>query len=260
MELVFNEFGPKHGKPVVLLHGFPMDSRIWQGRAGVSGVVERLVGRVITVDLFGFGRSTNSQPFTIDSVAIELHRKLKEMNALPCVLAGLSMGGYLALSFAAQFPQDLAGLVLIDTKAVADDPQQKQARDQMIQLVRSRGMAAVADQMQPRMFAAGVDPMVERWFREIMLSCSPVAIEHAVAAMRDRSDHTATFAKLKCPRLILVGEEDRITPPAIAMQMQKQSPGAESIVFCGAGHMAPIEQPEQVAFAIGFFRERRIPQ
>jgi 3-oxoadipate enol-lactonase len=254
MQLAFNELGPKHGKPLVLLHGFPMDSRAWQG------VADRSPGRIITVDLFGFGRSQMNGPFTIDSVAEELHRQLEAMNALPCVMAGLSMGGYLALSFAAQFPDDLAGLVLVDTKSIADDENAKHARNEMIELVRTRGTPAVADHLQPRLFASTVNPEIARSFREIMLACSPMAIEHAIAAMRDRSDKTAALANLKCPRLILVGEEDRITPPALSLAMQKQSPGAELIVFHGAGHMLPYEQPHQVAHAISFFWDRRIPR
>jgi pimeloyl-ACP methyl ester carboxylesterase len=254
MKFAFNEFGPRCGKPLVLLHGFPMDSRVWQG------VVDRSPGRIITVDLFGFGRGKNTAPFTMESAAVQLHDALAARNALPCVMAGLSMGGYLALAFAARFAADLAGFILIDTKAVADDSAGRAARDQMIALVREKGTAAVAAQMLPRMFAAGVDPAVSQSFNEIMLGCSPVAIEHAIAAMRDRADHTETFASLKCPRLILVGEEDRITPPAVALAMQNSSPGAESIIFGGAGHMLPYEQPHQTAHAIDFFRDRRIPR
>jgi pimeloyl-ACP methyl ester carboxylesterase len=254
MKLAFNHSGSATGKPLVLLHGFPMDSRVW------NGVVARSPGWVITVDLFGFGKSVNTEPFTLDSLAIELHDQLAQMHALPCVMAGLSMGGYLALSFAAQFPQDLAGLVLIDTKSLADDEQGKRGRDQMIQLVRERGTAAVMDQMLPRMFADPVDPPVVSELRQMMLSCPPLAIEHALAAMRDRPDRTDVLASLKCPRLILVGDQDRITPPAIAMAMQQQSPGTELIIFCGAGHMTPIEQPHQLAHAIQFFWDRRIPR
>ena len=254
MDLVLNHYGPALGKPLILLHGFPMDSRIW------SGVVQRTPGRVITVDLFGFGKSVSAGPFTFESVARELRERLAEADALPCVLTGLSMGGYLALAFAAAFAMDLAGLILIDTKSTADDEQGKRVRDQMIQLVREQGTAAIAAQMMPRMFADPVDPVVVADLRLMMLDCPPLAIEHALTAMRDRPDCTDVLANLKCPRLILVGDQDRITPPAIAMAMQQQSPGAELIVFCGAGHMTPIEQPHQLAHAIDFFRDRRIPK
>jgi pimeloyl-ACP methyl ester carboxylesterase len=264
MQLAFNEFGTGSAIPVVLLHGFPMDSRIWQP------VVDRLTGRVITVDLFGFGRSQDTEsfsdtesvsgtgPFSMESAAAQLQSALAERNALPCVLAGLSMGGYLALAFASRFQSDLAGLILVDTKSMADTDLQKQARNEMIQLVRSKGVPAVAEAMLPRMFGASAPDAMKQAFKQIMLSCPATAIEHAILAMRDRPDYSPVLNHLTCPRLILVGDQDQITPPEIATQMQLQSPGAEMIVFAGAGHMAPIEQPMQVAFAIDFFRERRI--
>ena len=252
MQLMLNEYGSRAGIPLVLLHGFPMDSRVWQP------VVDQSSGRIITADWAGFGRSSNNAPFTMQSAAGELHRGLKEVGALPCVLCGLSMGGYLSLAFAAQFSTDLAGLILVDTKAAADEEQGKQARGQMIELARSKGTPAVVEQMLPKMFGTSVDPEAAESFRQMMLESSPIAIEHATTAMRDRPDFTPVLRELKCPLLILVGEQDRITPPAIAIDMHRSHPGAEMIMLSGAGHMSPVEQPMQVAFAINFFRERRV--
>src|SRR5437867_3940906 len=126
-KLHFEESG--RGLPVVLLHGFPLDSRVWaKQRAALN---DRY--RVITPDLRGFGRSKSDDPFTIESLADDVHALLKEIGALPGVLGGLSMGGYAALAYAKKYPADLRGLILVDTKAEADTPEGKQAREEMIE-------------------------------------------------------------------------------------------------------------------------------
>src|SRR5688572_23127404 len=93
------------GDPVVFLHGFPLDRRMWDAQA------EKLSDhyRVLAPDFRGFGRSLNDQPFTIESLADNIHTFVEQLNARPCVLAGLSMGGYVALAYAKMFPRDLRG-------------------------------------------------------------------------------------------------------------------------------------------------------
>src|ERR1035437_2779162 len=101
------------GTPLVLVHGFPLDHRIWQHQ--LAGL--RDCCRVIAVDLKGFGRSASTEAFTMESMADELHQLLSQIGALPCVIGGLSMGGYVALAFAAKFPADLKGFILIHSKS-----------------------------------------------------------------------------------------------------------------------------------------------
>ncbi len=113
--IAFAEAG--RGAPLVLIHGFPVDARMWAGQ--LSGLSDRY--RVITPDLRGFGGSTSSDPFTMESQADGIHDLLAKLGALPCILGGLSMGGYIALAFARKNATDLRGLILFDTKAAADD-------------------------------------------------------------------------------------------------------------------------------------------
>ena len=121
--------------PLVLLHGFPLDLRMWEGQRGDL----TSVARVITPDLRGFGKSQPPAPFTMESQADDVHALLTEIGALPCVLAGLSMGGYIALNYARKCPQDLRALILVDTRAEADTPQGKENRQKMIELARTAG-------------------------------------------------------------------------------------------------------------------------
>jgi pimeloyl-ACP methyl ester carboxylesterase len=250
--LSYTDRGGGGAVPLVLLHGFPLDRRMWDGQ------IERLSEhrRVIAPDLRGFGQSRRSDPFTIESLADDVHVFLDQLVALPCVLAGLSMGGYVALAYAKKYPSDLRGLVLIDTKAEADTPDGKAAREKMIQLVRASGAAAVAEQMMPKMIAPAAlesRPDVVKTLRQIMENCPPGTIEYALKAMRDRPDRTGELPSIKCPTLVIVGDADAITPPDVADAMSKAIPSARLETIRGAGHMSPMEQPEQVNRAIERF-------
>ena len=242
------------GPALVLLHGFPLDSRVWEAQAAeLSG---RL--RVITPDLRGFGQSKSDSPFTRESRADDVHELLKKLGALPAVLGGLSMGGYIALAYGKKYPTDLRALVLVDTKAEGDTPEGKQGRTKMVELARQKGSPAVAEQMMPKMLApdtATRRPDVGRSLRSIMEACPPRTIEHALLAMRDRPDRSQDLASVPVPTLILVGDADAITPPAAAEAMKKGIPNSRLVTIRGAGHMTPMEQPAQVNQAIRQFME-----
>lgn len=250
--LHYNERGG--GPALALIHGFPLDSRVWE--AQVDALSSDF--RIIAPDLRGFGQSRSNDGFTMESLADDLHELLEKIGALPCVLAGLSMGGYAALAYVKKYPTDLRGLILVDTRAEGDSPQGKEGRGKMIELVRSEGSAAVANQMMPKMIAdadAAGRPQLVKQLRQIMESCPPGTIENALVAMRDRPDFTDDLPSIPVPTLILVGESDAITPPATAESMQKQIPGAALEIIPGAGHMTPMEQPDKMNQIIRRFME-----
>jgi 3-oxoadipate enol-lactonase len=237
------------GDALVLLHGFPLDRRMWDVQIAEISAHHR----VIAPDLRGFGQSASEDPFTIDSLADDVHRLLVELNAIPSVLVGLSMGGYVALAYVRKYANDLRGLILIDTKAEGDNPQQKEGRQKMIELVRREGSKAVADQMLPRLVAEDVPhnrPAIAKALRTMMENCPPKTIEHALMAMGDRPDQTPHLPTIAVPTLIVVGDADAITPPAVAESMQKQIRNSTLEIIKGSGHMSPMEQPEQVNRAI----------
>jgi len=233
------------GAPLVLLHGFPLDRRIW------SSQLEELSSnyRVITPDLPGFGRSKSEKPFTMDSMAASLREFLKQLGALPCVLGGLSMGGYVSLAFAANYAADLRGLMIINSRAEADTQQGKEGRGKMIEMVRTQGSPAVAEAMLPRMLAEKTianDARLTGFVRSMMNECPPLTIEHALAAMRDRPDRTEFLSTLKMPVQFIVGEFDAITPPEIARAMHQKVPQSGLSIIPAAGHLTPLEQPGEV--------------
>jgi pimeloyl-ACP methyl ester carboxylesterase len=243
------------GMNLVLVHGFPLDGRIWDEALDRLGKQRR----VIVVDLPGFGKSQSADAFTMESMADALHSHLKEIGALPCVLGGLSMGGYAALAYAEKYPMDLKGLLLIDTRAEGDSTEGKAGRAKMIDLVREKGSKAVAEQMMGKMICdetRNKKSAVANRLREIMESCPPKTIENALAAMRDRKDRTEMLASIAVPTLVIVGDQDAITPIACAELMQENIPQAEMVVVPSSGHMSPMENPNAVSDAIEGFMEK----
>jgi 3-oxoadipate enol-lactonase len=248
--IYYNESG--RGLPVVLIHGFPLDHRIWHNQVhDLSHVC-----RVITPDLRGFGHSTGGGSFTIASLAEDLYLLLSQIHALPCVLGGLSMGGYVALAYERQYAATLRGLMLIDTRAGADSPEGRAGRDVMIELAKTQGSVAIAEKMLPKMLAGGnVESGAEvvRELKSIMDACPAQTIQFALAAMRDRIDYTPTLARIAAPTLIIAGESDVLVPPAQSQEMHKSIRGSTISIIPAAGHMAPMEQPQQVSRAIRQF-------
>ncbi len=234
------------GSALALIHGFPLDSGMWQLQ--VAPLADRF--QVIAPDLRGFGKSTSLEAFTIASLADDVHALLEKIGALPCVLCGFSMGGYVALAFAKKYPSDLRGLVLVDTRAEADAPEGKANRNKMIDLVRASGSKAVAELMIPKLLSDQTlrsHPPIVQQVRDMIESCPPRTIEHALAAMRDREDYTALFPSIAIPALIIVGEHDALTPPPMSRAMHAGIARSKLALIPGAGHLAPLEQPDAVS-------------
>jgi pimeloyl-ACP methyl ester carboxylesterase len=240
------------GLPLVLLHGFPLDRRMWDAQVAELSAH----WRVIAPDLRGFGTSRWQAPFSIPDLAQDVHTMLTQLAALPCVLAGLSMGGYVALAFARKYHQDLRGLILVDTKAEGDTSEQREGRAKMIDLVQKQGSKAVADQMVPKLVAEDVPrmrPAVAAAVRTLAEACPPKTIEYALEAMRDRPDQSPHLGSIKVPTLIIVGDADAITPVPVSQKMQQGIAGSELVVIKGSGHMSTMEQPAQVSQAMARF-------
>ncbi len=232
---------------IVLIHGFPLDRRVWDACA-------RSLSTQATchaLDLPGFG-ANNLTALTMADFAEYVAGYIHETIGGPTFVAGLSMGGYVVLELLAMRPELVRGVVLVDTKIVADNETQKTNRNRMIDAARS-GPAAIVSEMLPNMTAPGMadrDPEGWQTLQTIMQTVTSKTMMASLAAMRDRQDHTQTIARTKVPVLAVVGALDAITPPACADQVLAANAAAQKIVISGAGHMAPLEAPQAVAAAI----------
>jgi 3-oxoadipate enol-lactonase len=237
--LAYDEQG--HGDPLLLVHAFPLDARMWQPQR--DALAARF--RVITPDLRGFGRSAALPPApSIDAHADDLAALLDHL-ALPCAaVLGLSMGGYIALAFARRHPSRLSRLALADTRAGADSAEARASREQNIALVQQSGVGALVEALLPRLLSACASEELREQVRAIASAQSPDGVTAALAAMRDRPDATAALATLTVPTLVLVGREDGVTSPAETRGMAAQIPSARYAELPSAGHLANLEAPE----------------
>ena len=249
VELVVEE-EPGPGAPVVLLHGFPFDRRLWRGqRPALAGY------RLFLPDLRGHGESDASPPpYSMVSLAEDLRRELDHLGLDRIALGGLSMGGYVALAFAARYPERLRALLLLDTHPLADPPAVRRARADQAARVRKAGPEAVVDELATRLVGGrDVDPEVIALTREMILGTSRDGMVGALEGMATRPDSTPGLAAISCPTLIVVGSDDTIAPPAMAREMAAAIPHAQLVEVPGAGHLAPLERPDLVNAALARF-------
>jgi pimeloyl-ACP methyl ester carboxylesterase len=251
--------GPRDGPAVLLIHGYPYDRAMWRFLVGpltANGY------RVLLPDLPGFGQSDPQPGMSMDSMADDVARLLDRLKVAKVAVVGFSMGGYVALAFAARHAQRLLGLALLDSKADADSPEGKQKREATLKEVAEHGVRAVV----PGLIAAQLTEatrvsqllLVEE-VRAMMLRQSKAGVLAAVAAMRDRPDRTALMPSLAVPVLALVGEADKVTPPANATAMADAAKDGRFIAIAGAAHLTPMEQPRAVTDAVLDWLERVAP-
>jgi len=238
------------GPAVLLVHGYPYDHTIWAAQMAALDGYQR-----IAPDLRGMGQSDAPDlGYSMATYAADLAALLDALGVGEVVLCGLSMGGYIAFEFLRSWRRRVRGLVLMDTRAEADSPEGRRARDLAAALARERGAAAIADEMLPKSLTpvtlARSPDMAERV--RSMMAATPVAgIVGALGAMRDRADSTALLPTLgDIPTLIVVGELDQPTPPDRAEAMAEAIPGARRITIPGVGHLSPVEGADRVTQAL----------
>jgi pimeloyl-ACP methyl ester carboxylesterase len=239
------------GTPLVLLHGFPLSKAMW--RPQVDALAH--AARVLALDLPGFGGSKafDGTPST-DAMADRVAEFLDALGIKePVVVSGLSMGGYVTLAFARRHAGRLRGLILADTKADPDDATGKANRDKAIALAQSSGSRAIIDQMMPNLVGrdtAASRPEVAEELRTIASAQTPAAVIGALKALRDRPDARPGLSAISVPTLVIVGEQDTLTPPAKSEEIARGVSGAKLVTVSGAGHVANMEAPDKFNSAV----------
>jgi pimeloyl-ACP methyl ester carboxylesterase len=162
------------------------------------------------------------------------------------VICGLSMGGYVAFSMWRRHRARIHSLVLADTKATADTEDGKEKRRAMAQLARERGSVAIADAMMPGMVGKHTresSPQIVDTVYRMLTSANVAGIVGALEAMRERQDSTADLASIDVLSLIVVGEDDVLTPVSDAEAMHRAIYGSRLRVLARAGHVSNVERP-----------------
>jgi pimeloyl-ACP methyl ester carboxylesterase len=249
------------GEPLgtlVLIHGFPLSARMWEPQLELAS----LGWRIIAPQLRGFdGPPATPAATSMDDYAGDVIDFLDALHIETAVIGGLSMGGYITFALFRHAARYFRGMLLADTRAQADTPEGVEARKRMIRLVQEKGAGAAAEEMLPKLLGdttRGTRPQVVEEVRRLILSNSPQTIEGALMALMTRPDSTPTLSAIHCPTLVLVGDEDSLTPPVLSEDIQRGIPQAELAVIPGAGHMTNLEQPAAFNLAVARFLEYRV--
>ena len=243
MRLAYADEGP--GPVVVLLHGFPLSRAMWAEQlAGIGDTY-----RIIAPDLRGHGESPAPEGvYTMDEMADDVIELLGTLHITePIVLGGLSMGGYVALSLVVRYPDRVRALMLMDTPRAPTRPRPPRAAKPPPRAVLDLDKPTpVVDAMVPKLFSKlTLEERPERVepLRDVMEQMTPRGIAGALRGMAKRPDRRADLAGISVPTLVLVGEEDVITPPAEAKALADAIPEARLEVIPEAGTWLPMRIP-----------------
>lgn len=230
------------GTPIVFLHGFPHNRTLWAPQ--LSALAGRC--RCIAPDLRGFGESGVAGPWTVSRHADDVAGLLDHLEIPKAVIVGLSMGGYIAFEMMRRHRGRVRALVLADTKQGADNTEARSKRTAMMDLANSGGAGAIADAQLTGMVGKSTrerNPEVAEGLRRMMASAGVPGILGGLHALMERPDSTSTVSQIDVPTLIIVGEEDVLTPPKEAKLMAKAIRGSTIEIIEQAGHASNYERP-----------------
>jgi 3-oxoadipate enol-lactonase len=211
---------------VILLHAFPLDSRMWGDLAG-----RRL-------DFPGAGSLAD----WADAIAAAMPE--------PEAVCGLSMGGYTAFELIRRHPAKVSRLILADTKPEPDTAEQRAAREANIAAVRDGGAAVLWERMRGTLLRADADPAVVDRARALAEAQPPERLIAMLEALRDRADSSDVLPAIRVPVTVVVGAEDVITPPDATRAWAARIAGARVVEIPAAGHLSAMEAPAAFAAAV----------
>lgn len=244
-ELFYEEHGSPTGKTIVFIHGFPFNHEMWRAQ------IELLKGhyRVIAYDVRGHGQSAvGDGQYMVEFFVDDLISLLDHLKVERAILCGLSMGGYITLRAVERSPERFQAMVLCDTSSEADTNEAKLRRAATVQAVKRDGVKTFAETFVKSVFASETfdkKPDVVQFIKRIIESTSPTAISGTLLALAARSETTSSLPKMKIPALIMVGEQDKLTPPSISEMMHGKLPTSELHVIPKAAHLSNLENPDE---------------
>ncbi|MBV5339551.1 MAG: alpha/beta hydrolase [Deltaproteobacteria bacterium] len=234
-----------NGLPLILIHGFPLCRKMWRPQAEA---LSRAGCRVITPDLRGFGEScldfsgtVNMDIYADDTVALMDHLGIDK-----AVVGGMSMGGYVLLNLVERYPDRVAALIFIATKAGGDDDAGKARRSALAEACISQGILPVADAFRNILFAPATlkeNPELVDEVSGWMDATSPQGAVAGLIAMRERKDYLPLLGGISQPTLVIGADQDQAIPVENSRIIAEGLPDAELCILPGSGHLVNLEQP-----------------
>ena len=248
----YRDRGEGPGDPLVLLHAFPLNGKMFEPQmVAFSGG-----RRVVAPDYPGFGRSprTPAQP-DVRYYAEGLSDLLDRLHLERVVLGGVSMGGYVAFECMRLFPERISGLVLANTRPDPDPVEMREVRNEMALSVAREGVEVLVELQMERLLSPENlqdEGLVEK-VRAMILEKTPDGAVAALGAMRERPDSRPLLGKIDVPTLVVGGEEDDVSSPEVMGAMAAEIPRARHLTIAGSAHLSNLEAPEEFNAALNDF-------
>lgn len=248
MPLAHDDLG--RGAPWVLLHGFPLTRELWAPQQALAARA-----RLVLPDMRGFGATGGAGPTSMEQMARDVLALCDGLGLARFGLAGLSMGGYVALALHRMAPGRVGALVLADTQAGADTDEARAKREALAKRVEDQGVEVLVRDFAPKLLSdAGLEHKALVQQEHAMVRANqPAAMAAALRAMGARQDQRPHLAAIRCPTLCLVGERDAVTPVERHEEMLQALPRGRLVVLPGAGHLSNLEAPDAFNERLGAF-------
>ncbi|MBI3127970.1 MAG: alpha/beta fold hydrolase [Candidatus Tectomicrobia bacterium] len=254
IRISFDEAGS--GAPLLLLHGFSLDRTMWDAQ------VEALARsyRLIVPDLRGLGATENpGVQISIEQMADDAAGLLMALDIPAAAVAGFSMGGYVLAQMAVRHPLKVRAAAFVCTRAGADNEEQQKARLANMRFIDDEGSEAFASKFVPMLFssaylASGAGGPGKH--RRAIASQLPRNLCALLDAMRQREDMTPRLGEIRVPCAVVAGEKDQLVPVQAMRELHEGLADSAFDVIEGSGHMAPVEAPDRVSFALDQLMQR----
>jgi pimeloyl-ACP methyl ester carboxylesterase len=235
------------GRPLVLIHGYPLDHTIWDQ---VVPLLEPDFDLILP-DLRGFGESSTIQlPYLLADLAADVGALLDSLSIGQAVVVGHSMGGYAALAFARAYAGRLLGLGLVATQVLSDNPEKKAERYQEAEHILAHGVGDVAEGMSIKVTE---NLELQARLKELMLRQRPEGLAWALRAMAERLDFSLLLPEFDFPVVLVHGLADKLIPVERAREVRDMVKQSYLIEIEGVGHMPMMEAPQVTAESLKVF-------
>ena len=245
--------GSVEASVIIFIHGFPLNKSMWDSQ--IEALKDEY--RVIAYDIRGYGDSdAGLEDFSMGLFANDLIAFMDKLEISKAMLCGLSMGGYIALNATINYPERFEALILCDTQCIADSSKAKNNRMLTIENIKENGLEDYTYESIKNLFAEGSLQTKDSEIaavRKMILNTPKQIIYNTLNALANRNETCSKLPELQMPVLILVGEEDKITPPEIAETMHKKINSSQLSIIEHAGHLSNMENPFEFNYQIRKF-------
>ena len=245
------------GQPVMLVHGFGEDHRVWDFQT--AQLQKRFM--LILPDLPGSGASQLNDDVSMENLAASLHAILEQENLESIVMLGHSMGGYVTLAFADKYPSMLKAFGLVHSTAAADTDEKKETRKKSIEFIKVHGTHEFMKATSPNLFSShtrkhnpGLVDVLINQYKDL----DPASLIAYYEAMMQRPDRKEVLKNFTRPLLFLAGEEDTAVPYDQVMQQSRIALLSYLHVLHLSGHMGMWEEPNESSFILEEFIKNNV--